>query len=120
MVPATSETQAAITTNLLGNSAGAEKDVEEGSCILTKKNNEVAFYAVRANRAIAMNKAYLTPQGTAQAVKLSFGGATTGIGSAVTETATDTQAVYDLSGRRVTAPVKGGVYISGGKKFILK
>ncbi len=120
MVPATSETQAAITTNLLGNSAGAEKDVEEGSCILTKKNNEVAFYAVSANRAIAMNKAYLTPQGTAQAVKLSFGGATTGIGSAVTETATDTQAVYDLSGRRVTAPVKGGVYISGGKKFILK
>lgn len=27
-------------------------------------------------------------------------------------------AVFDLSGRRVMAPVKGGVYIQNGKKFV--
>lgn len=29
-------------------------------------------------------------------------------------------AVYDLSGRRVTAPVKGGIYVVGGKKILVK
>ncbi len=28
--------------------------------------------------------------------------------------------IYDLSGRRVLAPVKGGIYIKNGKKFIVK
>ena len=28
------------------------------------------------------------------------------------------KAIYDLQGRKVTAPVKGGIYIQNGKKFI--
>ena len=30
------------------------------------------------------------------------------------------KAIYDLQGRKVTAPVKGGIYIQDGKKFIAR
>lgn len=46
-------------------------------------------------------------------------GGTTGIEQATTET--DSKApVYDLAGRRVMQPVKGGIYIQNGRKFIVK
>jgi len=49
-------------------------------------------------------------------------GTTEGIGS-ITPAPSETVApasIYDLSGRRVTAPVKGGVYIIGRKKVLVK
>ncbi len=69
---------------------------------------------------IAANKAFIANNGTLQSVALKFGGATTGIGNAIGTTAEDNAPVYDLSGRRVAQPAKGGVYIKGGRKFIVK
>ena len=43
----------------------------------------------------------------------------TGIAN-ITQKATQSTAVYDLQGRKVTKPVKSGIYIVNGKKFIQK
>ena len=65
------------------------------------------------------NKAYFKPAGAAQAVS-SFGfsySGTTAIDDLEFEVM-DGSAIYDLQGRKVTEPVKGCIYIKGGKKFI--
>ena len=43
----------------------------------------------------------------------------TGIDSITADGENANEAIYDLSGRKVTNPVKGGIYIKGGKKFIM-
>lgn len=124
MEPATDETRATIEGNLLGQSAGADKAIAatEDAYILTKKNDVVGFYPLNStSRTLKMNKSYLSlPVALGvQQIKMDFGNSTTGIATVVP--AADTAApVYDLSGRRVTAPVKGGVYIKAGKKFIMR
>ncbi len=76
------------------------------------------FRPAAAITSIAANKAYLVNDGSMQAVKISFGGDVTGIEGIHT---TETNApIYDLTGRRVSMPVKGGVYIKNGKKYIVE
>lgn len=124
MVPAIGETRATVEGNLLGQSAGADKAIAttEDAYILTKKNDVVGFYPLNStSRTLKMNKSYLSLPAAlgVQQIKMDFGNSTTGIAPVVP--AADTAApVYDLSGRRVTAPVKGGVYIKAGKKFIMR
>ena len=126
MVPATSETQAALAgnqINRLGNSAGAAKDMStvQNAYILGKPvdTDKVAFYRCNGGT-LGMNKAYLDlgTQGAA-ALEIDFGGETTGLTNlnVATEKASP---VFDLSGRRVTNVQKGGLYIQNGKKFIVK
>ena len=43
----------------------------------------------------------------------------TGIDSITADGENANEAIYDLSGRKVANPVKGGIYIKGGKKFIM-
>ncbi len=63
-------------------------------------------------------KAYLPVASEAAVLKINFGGNTTAIESVVN--GLDVNApIYDLSGRRVNAAVKG-IYIQNGKKFIVK
>ncbi len=69
--------------------------------------------------AIPANKAYLDRVVGGNAVRLLFPG-TTGIGSVETDGDADGSLIYDLSGRAVSAPAKGGIYIKNGKKFIVK
>ncbi len=57
--------------------------------------------------------------GNAYELTLKVSGNETDIESVVAEPSENTP-VYDLSGRRVLAPVKGGIYIKNGKKFIVK
>ena len=45
--------------------------------------------------------------------------AVTGINSITADGENANEAIYDLSGRKVANPVKGGIYIKGGKKFIM-
>lgn len=45
---------------------------------------------------------------------------TTGISSVMTGAAAGNGAIYNLAGQRISAPVKGGLYIQNGKKFIQK
>lgn len=85
------------------------------------KNGETAgFYAPSASvTSIPANKAYLeTSALSAAAIALNFNGTTTGVNTVVLGENGVNAPVFDLSGRRVVAPVKGGVYIQNGKKFI--
>lgn len=88
--------------------------------VFGKNNNTVGFYAPSASVAsIPANKAYLeTSALSAPAIALNFNGTTTGVNTVVLGENSVNAPVFDLSGRRVAAPVKGGVYIQNGKKFI--
>lgn len=126
MVPATSENQADLNgqTNRLAHSAGADKDMSEvaNAYILGKHadTNKVAFYRCSGGT-LTMNKAYLDlpNANAAAALEIDFGGETTGLTNlnVATEKASP---VFDLSGRRVTNVLKGGLYIQNGKKFIVE
>lgn len=127
MVPATSETPADVSDNWLDHSAGIEegkslKDIAN-AYILTRVNGVAGFYLRdgQSDNNLPMNKAYLAlPEGTTPAsVRMSFGDVT-GIVQVGTSADTDHAPLYDLSGRRVTAAQKGGIYIQNGKKFIVK
>lgn len=83
-------------------------------------NTKVGFFKTTATT-IPANKAFLdatTLTGVAGAIAMNFGGNTTGVNTVVLGENGVNAPVFDLSGRRVVAPVKGGVYIQNGKKFI--
>lgn len=88
--------------------------------VFGKNNNTVGFYAPSASVAsIPANKAYLNASAlSTAAIALNFNGITTGVNTVVLGENGVNAPVFDLSGRRVAAPVKGGVYIQNGKKFI--
>lgn len=81
--------------------------------------NELGFFKTTA-ATIPANKAFLdaTKLTGAGAIEMNFGGNTTGVNTVVLGENGVNAPVFDLSGRRVVAPVKGGVYIQNGKKFI--
>ena len=85
-----------------------------------KDSNAVGFYAPSASvTSIPANKAYLNASAlSAAAIALNFNGTATGVNTVVLGKNGVNAPVFDLSGRRVVAPVKGGVYIQNGKKFI--
>lgn len=96
-------------------------DAPRANYLVFGKNGETAgFYAPSASVAsIPANKAYLeTSALSAPAIALNFNGTTTGVNTVVLGENGVNAPVFDLSGRRVVAPVKGGVYIQNGKKFI--
>lgn len=96
-------------------------DAPRANYLVFGKNGETAgFYAPSASVAsIPANKAYLeTSALSTAAIALNFNGITTGVNTIVLGENGVNAPVFDLSGRRVVAPVKGGVYIQNGKKFI--
>ena len=131
MIPAT-ETGASNTNSLLGQSAGGTKQIVDvagqTNYILASKGGSIVFSKALANgenKNISMNKAYLSiPAGSpVNQFALSFGdeGETTGINAFEAGQAGSTAApVYDLSGRRISQPATRGIYIRGGKKFMVK
>lgn len=96
-------------------------DAPRTNYLVFGKNGETAgFYAPSASVAsIPANKAYLETSALSNAaIALNFNGITTGVNTVVLGENGVNAPVFDLSGRRVVAPVKGGVYIQNGKKFI--
>jgi sialidase-1 len=89
--------------------------------VLGKEKGRVAFYYL-TSQTIAANKAYYIYTGTG-AKSLSFvftNDDATSIELPKTTTTTNTNApIYDLSGRIVTNPTKG-IYIQGGRKFVVR
>ncbi len=96
-------------------------------------NEEIGFFKPAASiGSIPANKAFLPNTGDMSAVRMFFNdGETTDI--EIIERSTsgrlqgkngqlrmDNGPVYDLSGRRVTSPAKGSLYIRNGQKFIWK
>lgn len=80
----------------------------------------VGFYAPSSNvPSIPANKAYINASAVAgSAIALNFGNTVTGINAATINNGENNAPIYDLSGRRVWAPVKGGLYIQNGKKLV--
>lgn len=117
-------TTAAISENdLLGtiaNIAFTDDAPRANYLVFGKSGENVGFYAPSASVAnIPANKAYLNASAlSAPAIALNFNGTTTGVNTVVLGENGVNAPVFDLSGRRVAAPVKGGVYIQNGKKFI--
>ena len=83
-------------------------------------NDKVGFYTPSNSvPAIPANKAYINASAlNINAVALNFGGNVTSINAATLINGENNAPIYDLSGRRVWAPVKGGLYIQNGKKFV--
>ena len=79
----------------------------------------VVFSLVEADETIDQYKAYVTAPADGSSISFSFGGTLVeGIGSV--ETAVEATGIYyDLQGRRVKNPQKGGIYIVDGKKVII-
>lgn len=83
-------------------------------------NEKVGFYTPSNSvTAIPANKAYINASAVAgSAIALNFGNTVTGINAAIINNGENNAPIYDLSGRRVWAPVKGGLYIQNGKKLV--
>lgn len=83
--------------------------------------NHVGFYTAGGSAALPANRAYLPTSvlGGESAVAMNFGGDVTGI-NAVVKADKANAAIYDLTGRRVTRTVKGGLYIQNGSKFVAR
>jgi len=58
--------------------------------------------------------------GASARVTMSFGDETTGVGTRLNAQGTMHSDVYDLQGRKVTKPVKKGVYVRDGRKVVVK
>ena len=123
--PATTSTS--ITGNKLSNSAGAAHAIVDYDYILATANEVTALYKAKVGGSdLKMNKAYLNlGSALSPSFKLSFDGELTGIASTLlnadeSDSLGSKTPVYDLSGRRVAQPMRGGIYIRDGKKFIVK
>lgn len=84
----------------------------------SSNTSEVGFFQPTLTT-IPCNRAFFYDEsGNGSALNINFGNVT-----AISNATTQQQAVapiFDLSGRRVLSPVKGGIYLQGGKKFMVK
>lgn len=135
MVPAKTDgseiaADATIEGNLFCHTAGTTHVLQLGDYVLGNRvkidgkyfTKGIAFYQGTVGTVAGKNKAYIVLGADSQvkAYALDFGGEVTHI-TGVENNASDAGLpVYDLSGRRVSQLSKGGVYIRGGKKFIVK
>ena len=103
-----------------------EDVVPVGSYVLQKQNGTVAFYRVATEGfKIQPNQAYLYAPKTANVRMLSIGyggDGTTAINGVEAETTNTNTQVYTIDGKKVNGNnlTRGQIYISNGKKFILK
>ena len=67
---------------------------------------------------IPMNRAYYHTTNPQMNMLMFVLGEATGIDNVKEATMNNTGDIYDLSGRKVLQPLKGGIYIQNGKKFI--
>lgn len=118
MVPATTETLVSTTGNVFSNSAGTPHVLVTGDYILGRGSQGIGLY--QGTGTLPMNKAYWHNTVTnTRGLSLIFNGETTGVTSIQPADANQAP-IYDLTGRRVSQLQKGGIYISKGRKFIVK
>lgn len=99
--------------------AFAEATPKANYLVFGVNNGTVGFYTPGNVTAIPANKAYINASAiTGSAIALNFGNTVTGINAAAINNGENNAPIYDLSGRRVWAPVKGGLYIQNGKKLV--
>lgn len=97
-----------------------ENDNHASYLVFGVNNGTVGFYKPASTlTSIAANKAYINASEISnQAIALNFGNTVTGINAATINNGENNAPIYDLSGRRVWTPVKGGLYIQNGKKLV--
>ena len=99
--------------------AFAEATPKANYLVFGVNNGTVGFYTPGNVTAIPANKAYINASAlSASAIALNFGNTVTGINAATINNGENNAPIYDLRGRRVWAPVKGGLYIQNGKKLV--
>ena len=107
---------------LIGTNTGiafAEATPKANYLVFGVNADKVGFYTPGDVTAIPANKAYINASAiTGSAIALNFGNTVTGINAATINNGENKAPIYDLSGRRVWAPVKGGLYIQNGKKLV--
>lgn len=107
---------------LIGTNTGiafAEATPKANYLVFGVNADKVGFYTPGNVTAIPANKAYINASELSnQAIALNFGNTVTGINAATINNGENNAPIYDLSGRRVWAPVKGGLYIQNGKKLV--
>lgn len=111
---------ASAATSEMGGTLLGESGIDQSAYyVLSNGSQGVGLYHPNVTELLA-NKAYLEATGAqgVSAFRFSFGGGVTGIGSAVTTPSAD-DVYYDLSGRRVTAPVRG-IYVKNGRKVLVR
>ncbi len=84
-------------------------------------SSTVGFYVPSESvSTIPANKAFINASllSGSKAIAMEFHTTPTGISNAVATPANASAPVFDLSGRRVANPAKGGIYIQNGKKFV--
>lgn len=110
------------TNALTGTNTGiafAEATPKANYLVFGVNNGTVGFYTPGNVTAIPANKAYINASAVENsAIALNFGNTVTGINAATINNGENNAPIYDLSGRRVWAPVKGGLYIQNGKKLV--
>lgn len=85
----------------------------------TDANSEIGFFLYDNVNALPGNKAYYVPAtGTAPQMFSLQLGESTGITSVRPSEEAARTPMYDLTGRRITAPARGTMYLQGGRKFI--
>lgn len=123
--PAASQDTEPLPTGLKGTLAATRIDDNVNAYILAFQKDvgsEIMFYRLDDNdRVIGANKAYWVPGQALSILSLRLGsGGATGIEGSLLATPVMNAPVYDLSGRCVLQLQKGGVYISAGRKYIVK
>lgn len=107
---------------LIGTNTGiafAEATPKANYLVFGVNADKVGFYTPGNVTAIPANKAYINASAiSGSAISLNFGNTVTGINAATINNGENNAPIYDLSGRRVWAPVKGGLYIQNGKKLV--
>ncbi len=107
---------------LIGTNTGiafAEATPKANYLVFGVNADKVGFYTPGNVTAIPANKAYINASAVSNgAISLNFGNTVTGINAATINNGENNAPIYDLSGRRVWAPVKGGLYIQNGKKLV--
>lgn len=89
--------------------------------IFNKSGEEAVFSPLAANGNLAANKAALkSVTAGAQPLNLSFGDVTGIHTLPALQLNQSANSVYDLSGRKVSGSLPKGIYISNGKKFMVK
>ena len=116
-------------SDALNNRYGISYDATKQKIFTLQKNaadthNPMGFYRYTGT-SLSHNKAFLVIDNTAVTagakIYLGYqGGTTTGIEDVNTDAKQQhTDAIYDLQGRRVAKPMKGGIYIINGKKVLI-
>ena len=98
----------------------ADTKVAAGAFVLydDKAENGIGFYKTKTEFTVGANTAYLKEVAGARMFIALPGGETTGVNAIEAAEATDGK-MFDLQGRQVSKPTKG-LYISNGKKYIVK